>query len=164
MRLDLKDIIYVPGASVPFDFTLDLSELDWNGSRPAVNPVSVRGVVRNTAGALVLTAEAATQLELVCDRCGKRFFREKRVPYETLLATQLEDEDNDDIILLEGTQLAVDELMTEAFILAMDTKILCREDCKGLCPGCGVDLNEFPCSCKKEVDPRLAGLAGFFEK
>jgi uncharacterized protein len=163
MRIDLKEIIHVPGASIPFDFSLELSDMDWNGSHPIVHPVSVSGVVRNMAGALVLTAEAVTELELICDRCSKVFHREKRVSYETLLATELEDEENDEIILLEGTQIAVDELMTEAFILAMDTKILCAEDCKGLCDGCGVNLNESDCNCKKEVDPRLAGLAKFFE-
>ncbi|MDY5613643.1 MAG: DUF177 domain-containing protein, partial [Dysosmobacter sp.] len=50
-----------------------------------------------------------------------------------------------------------------AFILEMDTKTLCSEDCKGLCPRCGADLNLGPCSCKKEVDPRLAALAKLLE-
>ena len=44
-------------------------------------------------------------------------------------------------------------------------KILCSEDCKGLCPRCGADLNQGPCSCvKKDVDPRLAVLAKLLEK
>ena len=61
-------------------------------------------------------------------------------------------------------QLDLDELMTDVFILDLDTKNLCKEDCQGLCPGCGADLNVEPCRCKKEVDPRLAGLAKFFDE
>ena len=52
----------------------------------------------------------------------------------------------------------IDDLLESAFILGMDTIILCREDCKGLCPRCGADLNEGDCGCGKESDPRLAVL------
>ena len=77
----------------------------------------------------------------------------------SLVAQELEDEENDDILLLDGTELDLDEVVTEAFVLAMDTENLCSDDCKGLCAGCGVNLNEEPCRCKPEVDPRLAALA-----
>lgn len=164
MKLDLKDVILVPGAVLPFEFQLDLSGLEFGGEKPIVEPVAVTGQVRNMAGALVLNAEATTCLSLHCDRCFKPFKREKTVEYETLLATELEGEaDEGDIVLLEGDELDVGALMTDTFILEMDTKNLCSEDCKGLCPGCGVDLNTTPCRCKKEVDPRLAALAKFFE-
>ena len=116
------------------------------------------------AGALVLTCRLSTVLDLICDRCAKPFSQEKEVSYETLLATHLEQEDNDEIVLLDGEELDADELLRDVFILAMDSKHLCSEDCKGLCPGCGADLNVEPCRCKREVDPRLAGLAKFFEQ
>lgn len=164
MKLDLKDVILVPGAVLPFEFQLDLSDLEFYGERPIARPVAVKGQVRNMAGALVLTATAHTTLSLVCDRCAKRFEREKTVEYETLLADEPEEEDEGDLIPLDGDELDVGKLMTDTFILEMDTKNLCSEDCKGLCPGCGVDLNVEPCRCEKEVDPRLAGLAKFFEK
>lgn len=165
MRLNLKDIILIPGASLPFEFQLDLSELEFNGQRPITDPVRVTGQVRNMAGALILNAKAATTLSLVCDRCAKPFRREKELSYETLLATELEqEEDEGDIVLLEGDELDVGQLMTDTFILEMDTKNLCSEDCKGLCPGCGADLNREPCRCQREADPRLAKLAEFFER
>lgn len=164
MRLNLKDIILVPGGVLPFAFSLDLSQLEFNGARPITDPVEVTGEVRNMAGALVLRGEAKTTLSLVCDRCAKPFRREKAVSYETLLADKLENGEQDDIVLLEGDELDVGGLMTDTFILEMDTKNLCAEDCRGLCPGCGADLNHEPCRCKHEVDPRLAGLAKFFER
>lgn len=165
MKLDLKDIILVPGAVLPFAFQMDLSHLEFGGRRPIGKPVEVEGQVRNMAGALVLSATARTELSLVCDRCAKPFAREKTVEYETLLADHLEREDSqEDIVLLEGDSLDVEGLMADTFVLEMDTKNLCTEDCKGLCAGCGADLNVEPCRCEKQVDPRLAGLAKFFDR
>lgn len=163
MRLDLKNIIRTPGAALPFQFSMDLSDVEWNGEYPVSRPVDAVGTVRNMAGALVLTCQLSTVLDLTCDRCLKPFSEEKTVSYETLLAAELEQEDNDDIVLLEDEELDADELLRDVFILAMDSKHLCSEDCKGLCPGCGVDLNVEQCRCQKEIDPRLAGLAKFFE-
>ncbi len=164
MKLDLKDIILVPGAVLPFSFALDLSGLELGGQTPVTDPVEVTGQVRNMAGALVFSAQAHTTLSLVCDRCARPFRREKTVTYETLLADRLEgEEDREDIVLLEGDSLDAGALMTDTFILEMDTKNLCSEDCKGLCPGCGADLNVEPCRCEKRPDPRLAALAQFFD-
>ncbi len=165
MRLDLKNLMLTPGEALPFAFDLDLTQAEHCGGRPVTEPVSVCGQVRNMAGALILTASLATTLSLVCDRCLKPFTREKRVEYETLLASQLEDEQNDDIVLLDsdGT-LELEGLMRDVFLLELDTKNLCSEDCKGLCSGCGADLNREPCRCKKEVDPRLAALAQLLEQ
>ena len=71
MRLDLRKIIHVPGASMPFDFPLDLTHLDFYGVRPVTQPVQVRGKVTNRAGALLLEGTASTVLDLTCDRCCK---------------------------------------------------------------------------------------------
>ena len=57
-----------------------------------------------------------------------------------------------------------EEVARTAFILGMDSKFLCSEDCKGLCPTCGADLNLGPCGCRKEVDPRLAVLAQLLQQ
>ena len=114
---------------------------------------------------VLLEGTAATTLHLTCDRCGRPFARKKTVPLETLLATELSDEASDDeIVLLEGDEVDLDEVATTAFVLAMDSKNLCSEDCKGICPGCGADLNVEPCQCKPELDPRLAVLAQLLEK
>ena len=160
MKLDLKKIIHVPGASVPFDFPLDLTQLDFFGARPITRPIQVQGKVTNRAGALLLEGTASTVLDLTCDRCCKPFSAEKTVVLDSLLATELENEDSEDeIILLDNGTADLDEVASTAFILAMDTKHLCSEDCKGLCSRCGADLNLGPCACKPEVDPRLAALA-----
>ena len=164
MKLDLKRFAQEPGAVLPFGLQLDLSEVEWNGQRPFAHEVHVEGRVRNMAGAMLLNARLSSTLSLVCDRCAQSFEREKTVEYETLLAFELANEENDDIVLLDGDgMLELDELMQEVFLLEMDTKNLCSEDCKGLCSGCGADLNREPCRCKKEIDPRLAKLAQLLE-
>ena len=164
MKLDLTHIAQEPGAVLPFDFELDLSPVEWVGQRPFAHAVRVTGQVRNRAGAMVLHARLSSVLSLVCDRCTRPFEREKTVEYETLLAFELESGESDDIVLLSGDgSLELDGLMEEIFLLEMDTKNLCSEDCKGLCPGCGADLNRESCRCKKEIDPRLAKLAQLLE-
>ena len=159
MRLDLRDIIHIPDASKSFQLQVDLSDLDFFGNKPITQPVLAEGSVTNHAGALVLEGTARSVLDLACDRCGKAFSREKVVALDSLVAHELEDDENDEIILLEGNELDLDDVVTTAFILAMDTKNLCSDDCKGLCAKCGVNLNEETCRCKPEVDPRLAALA-----
>ena len=74
------------------------------------------------------------------------------------IAADLSDEDNPEIFPLEGTWLDLSDLLETCFILSTETKFLCKEDCAGLCPICGKNLDDGPCGCKKEVDPRLAVL------
>lgn len=164
MRLDLRDIIHIPDAKKTFQFQLDLSQQDFYGIRPVVRPVEIKGSVTNHAGALLLEGTARSVLDLQCDRCGKSFSREKVVVLDSLAAQELENEENDDILLLNGTELDLDKAVSTAFILAMDTKNLCSDDCKGLCAKCGADLNLGPCGCGPDVDPRLAALAQLLDK
>ena len=164
MILDVKRIINTPGGRIDFRFERDFSDVDFGGVCPAVSPVLVVGQVENIAGMLRLQMELDTVLSCVCDRCGAPFEKPFRQSCEYLLAEQLEDEDNDDILLLDAGTIDLDELSREVFILNMDTKMLCREDCKGLCSGCGADLNTEVCRCKKEVDPRLAVLQKLLQK
>ncbi len=164
MLLDVKRIVNTPGGRIPFEFSEDFSDVDFGGVCPAVRPVLVVGQVRNIAGMLRLELALDTTLAAVCDRCGEVFDKPFHLDCEYLLATELEDEENDEILLLEDGTVDLGELSREVFILNMPTKLLCREDCRGLCPSCGVNLNYEVCRCKKEVDPRLAKLAQLLDR
>lgn len=164
MRLDLRDIIHTPGASRDFAYELDLSQVELFGEKPFDRPIQVSGTVRNMAGALELEGAAETTLDTRCDRCLKPLTEEFTVPVTTLLAEELEDEESDEIVLLEHGEVDLDEVFSTACILSLDGKHLCGEDCKGLCPTCGADLNDGPCGCKKELDPRFAVLAKLLDK
>ncbi len=161
MLLDVRKIVNAPGERMEFQFELDLSDVDFGGLYPAQEPVVVTGEVRNIAGMLLLDFTAASSLHSICDRCLKPFDDPRSVTCSYAL---VEDEDNDGIILLEEGCVDVGDLARTAFILEMDTKTLCSEGCKGICPGCGVDLNQGSCTCQKQVDPRLAVLAQLLEK
>ncbi len=165
MRLDLRDIIHIPGARKDFAYDLDLGSYQSYGEHPFDRPVRVSGTVRNMAGALQLEGEAETVLDTRCDRCLKPITVEMNVPVETLLAEELANGgDNDEIVLLDKGTVDLDEIFLPACVLALDSKHLCKADCKGLCPTCGKDLNDGPCGCEKELDPRLAVLAKLLDK
>ena len=163
MVIDVKPILHTPGKRLEFQFELDLSDLEFDGRRPVSRPVAVAGEVRNTADLLELNLTARTTLDAVCDRCGKGFSLDKEISYGCMLAEELQNGESDEIVLLEDGTVDAGDLARTAFILGMDSKTLCSEDCKGLCPRCGADLNLGPCSCKKEPDPRLAALAKLLE-
>ena len=160
MLLRLSKIIETPDSVLPFETTLDLRDLQFGGSRPVQEPVSAKGAVRNTAGVLLLDAELTTVLHGVCDRCAAEFTRKLTVPAHAVLTTELENEDEADewTFLLEDDCADLDEILTTAFVLQMDSKLLCKPDCKGLCFRCGKNLNEGKCNCRPETDPRLAVL------
>lgn len=163
MLIDVKSILHAPGGHLDFQFDLDLSDVEFSGRYPVSRPVFVSGEVRNAADVLHLDMTARTTLDAVCDRCGKVFTLEKEIPCRCMLAESLENGESDEIELLEDGKADLGDLARTAFILGMDTKTLCSEDCKGLCSRCGADLNLGPCSCKKEIDPRLAVLAKLLE-
>lgn len=160
MLLELGTLIAQPGGVRPFSLTMDFSQLEFGGSYPASDPVQVSGQVRNQAGILMLTAVLDTVLHCTCDRCGTAFERPVHQNIEAVLARELMDQRNEDegVFLLSGDAADLDEIVTTAFVLNMDAKLLCKEDCKGLCASCGRNLNEGSCNCKPEPDPRLAVL------
>ncbi len=65
-----------------------------------------------------------------------------------------------DTFPFDGETLDLEPLLREQFVLAIPYSPLCREDCKGLCPQCGIDRNTGTCACEKPIDPRLAALKG----
>lgn len=166
MQLNLAKILDRPGAELPFALELDLHELEFGGQTPIAEPVCAEGVIRNTAGVLLLSGALHTVLHCVCDRCATPFVRDFTLPLEAVLVTELQREEDagESVFLLENDSVDLDEIVTTALVLNMDSQLLCREDCKGLCARCGKNLNEGPCSCKKEIDPRLAVLAQLLEK
>lgn len=161
MLLDIGPIRYVSGSVLPFEFSLDLSDMMFYNEYPAKEPVQVKGQVQNVAGVLVLTAEIETVLHAVCDRCAASFLRKVEIPVEAVLVSELSNEESQDdlaVFDLQGNYADLSELATTVFVLNIDTKNLCREDCKGLCAKCGANLNEGSCGCQAEMDPRLAVL------
>ncbi len=163
MWLDLSKIIEIPDARKSFEVTLDPEHL----SDPAVQcfkyPPEARGEVVNTAGLLNLRGELKAEMTCVCDRCGTVFDRKKVLSLDVPLAADVEDEAEPEVFVIEGDGIDLNEVLETCFILDMETKSLCSEDCKGLCPTCGKNLNEGPCGCTKPLDPRFAVLSSLLD-
>ena len=155
MLLDLHEIIEMPGRSVPFQCELDRERLSFPSLEAFNGPVTARGTVKNTAGVLELTADVEADMTV---RCGKPVRRRSTPRYTATLQADAEDGDSDDVFPLEGDMADVSDVLETCFILNTDQRFLCRDDCKGLCPTCGKDLNDGPCGCGKEIDPRMAAL------
>ena len=166
MLLGLSKIIDCPGASVPFSVSIDLSDLLYGESHPVSEPVLAEGVVRNTAGVLVMTGSLHTTIHGVCDRCASDFDKFVEFPLDVVLVTELSNEENEDewVFPLEGDSADLEDIVRTVFVLNLDSKLLCKDDCKGLCCRCGRNLNDGPCNCQKELDPRFAALQQLLEK
>ena len=109
MLLDVKPILHTPGKSLEFRFELDLSDVEFAGRYPVSRPVSVTGQVRNTADVLELEMYAQSELDAMCDRCGKEFLQDKEIPYNCVLAEEVQNEDNDEIVVLENGMVDAEE-------------------------------------------------------
>ena len=166
MLLGLSKIIDCPGASVPFSVSIDLSDLLYGETYPVSEPVLAEGVVRNTAGVLVMTGSLHTTIHGVCDRCASDFDKFVEFPLDVVLVTELSNEENEDewVFPLEGDSADLEDIVRTVFVLNLDSKLLCKDDCKGLCCRCGRNLNDGPCNCQKELDPRFAALKQLLEK
>ena len=166
MLLGLAKIIDCPGASVSFSVSVDLSDLQYGESFPVSEPVLASGMVRNTAGVLVMTGDVHTTIHGVCDRCAQDFEKDVDLPIDVVLVTELSNEENEDewVFPLVGDNADLEDIVRTVFVLNLDSKLLCKEDCKGLCCRCGKNLNEGPCNCPKELDPRFAALKQLLEK
>jgi uncharacterized protein len=111
----------------------------------------------------------AATLPASCSRCASTFLQEvERGFLRVYLRSEPEDLSEDmelssddlDRDLLPDDKLDLGELLGEELVLALPSKPLCMDDCKGICAGCGAELNERECSCEPETDHRWASLKG----
>ncbi len=159
MPLELNDVFVTPDSRLEVNECFTFDDVSAEGEGLTVSPVKVCGKVTNTGGLVELTYTADFKYSKPCDRCLAE--TEKAVKYEFVhtLALSAENEESDDIIIVPGYSLDLYELVRDDILLELPIKHLCSEDCLGLCPQCGQNLNLDKCSCKKQaVDPRMAVL------
>jgi uncharacterized protein len=135
-----------------------------------VSDATVEGSAARKGEQVRLRGTITTEVELLCDRCAAPRVAPLAVEFDTSFIPQeveaVKEESvelqAEDLILsaYEGDAVDLDELVREQILLALPSRHLCREDCKGLCQTCGANLNENQCSCEQgETDPRWAALA-----
>lgn len=123
--------------------------------------VKLTGEITNQGGYMRLEAMAEISYSGECARCLTPVSGVYRMPFDRTVVTEgtlteEQEADNvDEYVILQNGRLDVDDLVREALVLSFPMRLLCREDCEGLCPKCGKPLSEGACGCVvKDIDPR----------
>ena len=166
MRIELENLeggkgdfahVYQPDDLNPVDERISLTE-----------PATVSGKVRLDGNEVFVNGHVETRAQVECDRCLQPIKTPVNTDFALEYMTGSEYESGGtaelteaemSVSVFDGKAIDVDEVVKEQILLAVPTRMLCREDCKGICPECGKDLNTGECQCVKEdIDPRWAAL------
>jgi uncharacterized protein len=131
-------------------------------------PAAVTGKVRLSGNEVFVSGHVDTRAQIECDRCLQPVEAPVSADFTLDYITGSEYESSEvaelteaemSVAVFDGEGLDVDEIVKEQILLAVPTRMLCREDCKGICPECGIDRNTGECSCVADnIDPRWAAL------
>ena len=163
MILDITSLINGKKSRIDFEYVIESSEENLILPPDDVSftaPVRVSGYVTDNAGYMTLSATAEIDYSSHCARCLEDIFGTFILEFNRTVATKgtLQNEDNDEYVVVKNGLLDIDRELVEDLLLEFPQKLLCKEECKGLCSKCGKNLNFDSCDCpkKKEIDPRLA--------
>ena len=157
MKLDITRGIQRKGIDVPFALVDVWGEDHWNGDTISyVRPVSLSGTYMLADETVIVRGVARAVIQSPCARCLE--------PTDTEVEAELEEafirdtgeplEADADQYMYSGHVLELDEAVRTALLLEMPSRILCKEDCRGLCDQCGANLNTNECSCQKDLTHR----------
>ena len=165
MTIDVGPLIRGEVSTIAIDFLLEPELPD---DAEAVSAAHVWGNISGNANYMRLMLQVSLPYRGVCARClapveeELTFTFERTLAEEGTLTQEQLDETVDEYVIFSGSKLNVDEELRDAVILEFPMRLLCDEDCPGLCPKCGKPRREGKCDCpEKEIDPRWAALAKF---
>lgn len=173
MKLDLST--FLSSDYVRLDFKGSLKENDTDLSLEDLNliyPIEYKGYIHDLTGELELCLDISYKFNAICDRCLKEFINEKETSYiaYNFKDPSLYDEDSiDEYFKITDDSINLSDIIFSQIITSIGGKNLCSEDCKGLCPHCGKNLNDGPCDCHEEesvqesMDPRFGKLLDLFK-
>ncbi|MBU5481762.1 YceD family protein [Blautia sp. MSJ-19] len=171
MQIHLSDITDSEGKVIQLHPELELNEISFQmGNYPILDKVPVELKITNTGNkVLELTGNGSVTVGIPCDRCLEEVSVE--IPYVIDRKLDMKQSDKDRVENLDendyltGMDLDVDRLVYLEVLMNWPLKVLCKEDCKGICSQCGKNLNEGPCGCIEEPkDPRMAAISDIFSK
>ncbi len=175
MAVDVRKILSGELDSMVIDhsFTLDGGEFPFDTQVEDIvftRPASIKGRIVNMGGYKSLDVTVSVYYKTECARCLKPLERSFETAFSRTVVSPGElvntpEEEADDYIEVSEGMLDIETVAAEQLVMEFPMKEVCHEDCKGLCPKCGRDLNTGECNCpKKEIDPRLAILQKLLEK
>ncbi|MBD5143633.1 MAG: DUF177 domain-containing protein [Oscillospiraceae bacterium] len=152
MIMHIKNILNVPNSSETFAFVMPEEQLAVIRDFEFATPVQITGKVANRAGVVTLTMQIAFSLLVTCDRCLKQTVQAFSYDAEHLVVRFLHgEEDEENYVIAKADSIDIAEIALSDLILELPTKLLCSEDCKGLCPQCGCDRNLTECNCMNKI-------------
>jgi len=171
MQIHLAEISECDGKIEHYTLPFEMPELFYQGTAyPVKDRKSIVLTIENTGNhVLNISGETSITVNLPCDRCLEDVLVEIPVQFEREIDfKKTEDErvrELDESSYLCGTDLDVDRMIYLELLLNWPHKVLCKEDCKGLCKTCGRNLNFGECGCLEEPkDPRMAMISDIFRK
>lgn len=163
MRISIDDIKAIVGKTKEIDLTEDFCSEDFDFQLLA--PLHFKAKAENKGEYILLEGVITTVADLHCDAClaPVKFPVEAEFREAYALNHSVIDEEGEmDIHAFDGGELLIDSELAASVLFSLPMRVLCREDCRGLCPLCGQNLNEGKCVCAEEqIDPRLAVLKNF---
>lgn len=151
MILQLREIFQIEGMHLPVSYEITPEELSEVRGYTFAAPVAVSGEFYNRAGIVTLKYTVSCTLDVVCDRCLTELKRDYSYDFSHTVVPYLQSEGDiyDTYLVAQHDSIDMNETAISDLLLMLPTKMLCREDCKGLCDICGCNLNERTCNCRK---------------
>ena len=162
MLCDLSSVLNNDGAVLKISGGVELSETQSFGVN-FPEGVEVSGEIRCRKDVLELSAQVSGTFKTECARCLKELSFPLSFDFcETLAQDGESVTDKDSVIIFSGYVIDISDIVESNVLLNLSSKYVCSEDCKGICPKCGANLNETTCSCEDdEIDPRWEKLKNF---
>ena len=171
MQIHLSDVTDSEGKHIQLQPELELDKISFQmGDYPILEKTPVELEITNTGNkVLELKGIGSVTVGIPCDRCLEQVA--VKIPYEIEQKLDMKKSDTervqdlDENDYLTGMDLDVDRLVYLEVLMSWPLKVLCREDCKGICSQCGKNLNKGSCGCAEEPkDPRMAAISDIFSK
>jgi uncharacterized protein len=142
-----------------FDFVVDRVHVDLSDDETFVNQISVHSVLDKREDNIYVKSDVRTEGQFECDRCLEPFTATIEDHFELFFTFDMSSAllDDQEVNLLDATMQEIDlqEGVRDCLLLARPMKVLCSDNCKGICPHCGTNLNENSCECHDDgIDPR----------
>lgn len=159
MQIDFTNLFNSDSEVVNIDYNIKFDDFQYSTYQPLKNGADVRGKAYCRADVVYMDLSISFDFFGVCDRCAEDFECKYSFDLNKIVVQRLENEnDSDEYIVVENNVLDLDDLVYQEIQLFLPQKLLCKADCKGICPKCGKNLNSGDCDCKADVDPRMAAL------
>ena len=161
MVIDLSEIIRDIDAKINLDNDIEVESTEFMGEMFTFEkPMHIKGTITNNTKSLEFTGKVTGEMGVLCARCRKPLTVPVDFDISEVIMQDNGEEIDDDVLVISGEEIDIYDVIINSFLMNVEGKYLCNEDCKGLCSKCGADLNLGECGCDNDdIDPRWAKLA-----